>query len=200
MSTREKLLRHKELFYKNKRDIRFLHKAILDVLFEYALHEKDPECFNWIGHEINAEFSNKGRTQHKNAQIGALVAHIVSSGADVLPTLQFVAKWFALSESTIRESYAKIKKTFNFDPRFDSVMENSEFCEQYGTIPAFYVRDQYKKDRPWPGYGDKKDHSSRKILAYLTIAYKVSQEYEQKRIRIEMEKFIDIMNAKDDFI
>ena len=180
MSTREKLLRHKDLFYKNKKDVRFLQQAILDMTFELYQKEEYQDCVKWIGDEIIAEFEKKSATQNKNAEIGALVAHVVFHGADVLSTIEAVSEWLVVSITTVRDSYSKIKKTFDFDPKKDQYNDCNDFQCKYGYIPLVFVRQQFNKNKPFPGTAKNSNHEHYKVWRAMIAAHDTAIQREQE--------------------
>ncbi len=48
MNLRQKLLENKNLYLKNKKDVRFLKDAIWSLVYEYYQTEKDKSDVEWI--------------------------------------------------------------------------------------------------------------------------------------------------------
>lgn len=179
MIQRELLLKYKELFYKNKNDIRYLKDAILFLVNEKTADPEYQNCIEWIGNEISSEFKKKSLTQGKKAEIGALVAHIVYYGADVLPTLKAIAEWLGIAETTVRDGYYKIKNTYNFDPKTTSSEDFSIFLYDYESIPLYIASDQFKKKRPFPGTGSEKNHEYWQVWQSMIAAHDAALEREK---------------------
>lgn len=179
MIQRELLLKYKELFYKNKNDIRYLKDAILFLVNQKAIDPEYQDCIEWIGNEISNEFKKKSLTQGKKAEIGALVAHIVYYGADVLPTLKAIAEWLGIAETTVRDGYYKIKNTYNFDPKNASDEDFITFLYDYDLTPIYIVSEQHKLKRHFPGVGSDKNHEYWKVWQSMISAHDAALEREK---------------------
>lgn len=186
MALQQKLLENKKLYLKNKKDVRFLKEAIWNLVYEYYRSEKDKNDVEWIIDGLNEELEKKISTQDKNERIGALVSYIVSHGADVLSTIQAVAKWLPASETTVRDGYYKIRNVYGIDPKTDSVMECREFRLKHARVPLEYIRDLYEEGRPFPGDTESDFEDHKRVVEAMTAACEAAREFDQRCYDTEM--------------
>lgn len=173
----------KERYFKSKKDVRFLHHAMIRILNENRDTYKQAEI-EWIFRAMEKEFRRKLKTNEKNERIGALVAHIVSNGGDVLTTLEAVEEWLRISKTTIRDAYYKLVKVFGIDPKTDNPMEDWEFRVFYGRIPVEYYREYTEKGRAFPETPDYE-----RVNKALEQATEKSFQFEQEGIETETQLF-----------
>jgi hypothetical protein len=179
MIQKELLLKYKELFYKNKKDVRYLKDAVLLLLNEKNVDPEHQDCVGWIGDEIANQFKKKSYTQGKNAEIGALVAHVVFYGADVLPTIKAIAEWLGIAETTVRDGYYKIKKTYNFEPKKAASEDFTVFLYDYDLTPIYIASEQFKMGKRFPGTGSDKNHEYWQVWQSMIAAHDAALEREK---------------------
>jgi len=186
MDLQQKLREQKDLYLRNKKDVRFLKEAIWNLVYDYYQKDNNREDAEWIIDSLNEELEKKISTQDKNERIGALVSYIVSHGADVLSTIHAVSKWLPASETTVRDGYYKIRNIYGIDPKTDPVMECRDFRLKYGRIPLEYVHELYEAGRTFPGDtpSDYEDH--KRVIEAMTAACEAAREFDQRCYDNEM--------------
>ncbi len=153
MLDKEELLSLRDRYLISKGDVRFLHQAIISILHKFENNYQQAET-KWLYEAMESEFKSKSATNEKRERIAALVAHIVSNGADVATTLEAVAEWLGLSKTTVRDAYYKLVKVYGFDPKIDNPMDDWGFRVFYGHIPHQYARELEEANRSFPDNPD----------------------------------------------
>ena len=153
MLNKEELLSLRDRYLTSKGDVRFLHQAIISILHKLEYNYKSEET-KWLYEAMESEFKSKSATNEKRERIAALVAHIVSNGADVATTLEAVAEWLGLSKTTVRDAYYKLVKVYGFDPKTENPMDDWGFRVFYGHIPHQYAQELEEANRSFPDNPD----------------------------------------------
>lgn len=185
MSLNERMIRYKKFYYQDKKDIRYLRDAILDLLEEHRSNPEYRKNYSWIADEVNAEFERKSETQDNYEQIGALVAYLVHSGASVKSALESVSEWLGVAETTVRDGYYKIIHTYDVDPKKSTYYDLSMFFHQHEETPLIFMQKQSGKKKPFPSSASKSRKKYSKVQKAMDLACNLAQYHQVKREEFE---------------
>lgn len=198
MSLQQKLLEQKDLYFRNKQDVRFLKEAILFLTFGYIRKNNDKESIEWIYEALDKELGKKASTQDRYERIGALVSYIVSHGADVLTTIKAVSEWLRIADTIARDGYYKIRNTYGIDPKTDSVMECRDFRIKYSRVPLEFVRELYNEGRNFPGDSADSNNEYKRVNEAMYAACETAHRHDRAMYDLEMTILKAVLGQKDD--
>jgi hypothetical protein len=191
MSLDERMIRYKKLYYQDKKDIRYLRDAILDLLEGHRSNPEYRENYSWIADEVNAEFERKCETQDNYEQIGTLVAYLVHNGASVKSALESVSEWLGVAETTVRDGYYKIVHTYDVDPKNATYYDLSMFFHQHEDTPLIFMQKQSDKEKPFPSSTSKSTKKYSKVQKAMDSACNLAQFHQLKREKREDDFFVE---------
>lgn len=158
----------KKQYIRHDRDVRYLIVALGRVLHDFAPHT-DADI-GWLQDEIVCQLGPKLKKKMEIMRLGGMAALLVGHGSSSEQARKALAQWLLISDTKVRDAYAKIRKEFKLGKGDASILKNYDFRATFIYEPAAF---QQRLKKPFP-----EDYP--KAYKAMQAALEAGQLYAQK--------------------